>query len=207
MCREDSSSGRFTDEQSNLLPFTFIRLLHLTYAVLRRTARAPRMLSVDPWTWTARGRTQPQPTERHPSADALSAPPAGRGTHPPRPQAAGSVQSSRQWPGLVVERRPCDRPASMCDRRSERTVKEPDVGRSERRSHIESLADGLHILRSIPSVKAVKRLPWQSARPRERPSWRLRRPVLAAVGSHRPTEPTARRPEIGGAVGGPRGRL
>ena len=34
-----------------------------------------------------------------------------------------------------------------------------------------------------------------SARPRERPSWRLRRPVLAAVGSHRPTEPTARRPE------------
>ena len=34
-----------------------------------------------------------------------------------------------------------------------------------------------------------------SARPRERPSWRLQRPVLAAVGSHRPTEPTARRPE------------
>ena len=34
-----------------------------------------------------------------------------------------------------------------------------------------------------------------SARPRERPSWRLRRLVLAAVGSHRPTEPTARRPE------------
>ena len=74
------------------------------WAGARARAEGPQGLPIElTLGWPALG-GDPAPPLRKASeaAVALSHGPAGRGTHPPRPQAAGSVQSGRQWPGLVA---------------------------------------------------------------------------------------------------------